>query len=59
MFSVVHLFLLQDQVMGLLGDIFSFNKSRYTVVGELASDIFTHIKTRVDNISEKLSVPPG
>lgn len=57
-FLIVH-FSLQDQVMGLLGDIFSFNKSRYTVVGELASDIFTHIKTRVDNISEKLSVPPG
>lgn len=49
----------RDQVMGLLQDIFSFNKSRYTVVGELASDIFTHIKTRVDYITEKLSVPPG
>ncbi|KAE8747756.1 hypothetical protein FOCC_FOCC005579 [Frankliniella occidentalis] len=49
----------RDQVMGLLQDIFSFNKSRYTVVGELASDIFTHIKTRVDNISEKLSMTPG
>lgn len=45
--------------MSLLQDIFSFNKSRYTVVGELASDIFTHIKTRVDYITEKLSVPTG
>ncbi|KAJ1519846.1 hypothetical protein ONE63_004090 [Megalurothrips usitatus] len=41
----------RDQVMSLLQDIFSFQKSRYTVVGELASDIFTHLKTRVDNIT--------
>jgi len=51
--EVCHFF--RDQVMGLLDDMFSFSKCRYTVVGELASDIFQHMKRRVDNISEKLS----
>lgn len=41
--------------MGFLMDIFSFQKSRYTNVEELAADILTHIKIRVDNISKKLT----
>lgn len=41
--------------MGFLTDIFSFQKTRYTSVEELASDLLSNIKTRVDNITHKLS----
>lgn len=41
--------------MGFLQDAFSFQKSRYTTVEELSEDIFNHIKSRVDNLSRKLS----
>ncbi|XP_067002521.1 mitoguardin [Anabrus simplex] len=45
----------KDQVMGFLMDIFSFNKTRYTTVEELAEDVFQHVKVRVDSISQKMA----
>ncbi|KAG8284582.1 mitochondrial fusion [Homalodisca vitripennis] len=45
----------REQVMGFLTDAFSFQKTRYTTVEELAEDVFSHIKLRVNNISRRLS----
>lgn len=45
----------KDQMMGFLSDIFSFQKSRYTSVEELAEDILQHMKRRVDAVSQKMS----
>ncbi|KAF6214814.1 hypothetical protein GE061_009557 [Apolygus lucorum] len=44
----------KDQVMGYLVDIFSFQRSRFTTVEELAEDIVKHTKDRVDNLGLKL-----
>lgn len=41
--------------MAFLVDIFSFQKTRFTVVEELAEDIFEHVQFRISNISRKLS----
>lgn len=49
------LLLFQDQVLGFLMDIFSFHKSNYTTVEALAGDILYHVKTRVENLTIKLS----
>uniref|UniRef100_A0A023F390 Mitoguardin n=1 Tax=Triatoma infestans TaxID=30076 RepID=A0A023F390_TRIIF len=45
------------EVMGFLMDIFSFQKSRFTTIEELAEDILKHSNTRVENLSSKLSKP--
>lgn len=45
----------KEQVMGFLMDIFSFQKSRYTNVEELAADVLSHVRIRVDNIGRKLT----
>ncbi|XKL68352.1 hypothetical protein PGB90_003843 [Kerria lacca] len=45
----------KEQVMGFLGDIFSFRCSRYTSVENLAEDIMKHITTRIENTINKLS----
>ncbi|XP_018898192.2 mitoguardin [Bemisia tabaci] len=44
----------KEQVLELLQDVFSFQKSRYSSVEELSEDIMGHIKLRVENISCKL-----
>lgn len=45
------------QVMGFVVDIFSFQKCHYTNVEELAVDLLTHLKSRVEAVSQKVSVP--
>lgn len=45
----------QEQVMGFLQDAFSFQKTKYTTVEHLSTDIFSHIKVRVDNLNRRLS----
>ncbi|GLH10188.1 Mitoguardin [Gryllus bimaculatus] len=50
---VCHYF--KDQMMAFLADIFSFQKSRYTSVEELAEDILQHMKNRVEAVSQKMS----
>lgn len=47
----------QLEVMGFLMDIFSFQKSRFTTVEELAEDILKHSNRRVENLCSKLSKP--
>lgn len=49
-------FILQDQVMGFLLDIFSFQKCHYTTVDALAQDLLSHLKSRVEAVSHKVSV---
>jgi hypothetical protein len=49
-------FILQDQVMGFLLDIFSFQKCHYTNVDELAQDLLSHLKSRVEAVSQKVSI---
>lgn len=44
----------KDQVLGLLSDIFSFNKCRYTNVDELSTDVLARFRERVENISKRL-----
>lgn len=44
----------RDQVIGLLVDMFNFNKSRFTSIEELSGDILGHFKQRVNNISQRL-----
>lgn len=41
--------------MGFLMDIFSFQKSRYSVVEELAEDMLKHVEVRLNNITQKLT----
>ncbi|KAL0273670.1 UNVERIFIED_CONTAM: hypothetical protein PYX00_006295 [Menopon gallinae] len=45
----------KNQVMAFLTDIFSFQKTRYTVVEDLSADIVKHIHSRINNITQKLS----
>lgn len=40
--------------MGYLIDVFSFKKSHYTTVEELAEDVLAHTKERVDNLCTRL-----
>lgn len=44
----------KNQVMAFLVDIFSFQKTRYTIVEELAEDILKHVQFRINNITQKL-----
>ncbi|CAG9864491.1 unnamed protein product [Phyllotreta striolata] len=46
----------KDQVVGFLVDIFSFHKCKYTTVEKLAEDVFALLKTRVENVCQRLSV---
>jgi hypothetical protein len=43
--------------MGFLVDIFSFQKCHYTSVEELAVDLLAHLKSRVEAVSQKVSIP--
>ncbi|KAK9885188.1 hypothetical protein WA026_010695 [Henosepilachna vigintioctopunctata] len=45
----------KEQVMEFLRDIFSFQKCKYVTVDDLAEDVIRNIKTRVNNICERLS----
>ncbi|KAJ9574967.1 hypothetical protein L9F63_007857, partial [Diploptera punctata] len=47
----------KSQVMGFLVDIFSFQKSHYTTVEELAEDLTKHLKARTEALSHKVSAP--
>jgi hypothetical protein len=47
----------QDQVMGFLRDIFSFQKCHYISVEELAQDLLSHLKLRAEAVSQKVSIP--
>jgi hypothetical protein len=47
----------QDQVMGFLRDIFSFQKCHYTSVDDLAPDLINHLKLRAEAVSQKVSIP--
>ncbi|XP_063705311.1 mitoguardin [Culicoides brevitarsis] len=51
--EVCHYF--RDQMVDFLKDLYNFQKVRYTTVEDLASDIFTLMKQRVDNIGVKFS----
>jgi len=42
--------------MGFLLDIFSFQKCHYTTVDELAQDLLSHLKSRVEAVSHKVSI---
>lgn len=42
--------------MGFLLDIFSFHKCHYTNVDELAQDLLRHLKSRVETVSQKVSI---
>ncbi|XP_034950917.1 mitoguardin [Chelonus insularis] len=46
----------RDQVIEFLVDIFNFFKVRYTNVDELAEDIWREMKTRVENINQRLAL---
>lgn len=45
----------KEQVMGFLIDIFNFHKCRYGSIDELATDVFNQLKTRVNNLCQRLS----
>lgn len=45
----------RDQTLGFIGDIFNFQKCRYTTVEELSADIYEQMKLRVNNIGVKFS----
>ncbi|CAK1550116.1 unnamed protein product [Leptosia nina] len=45
----------QSEIVGFISDLFSFQKSRYTTVDDLASDIMNHARTRAASITDKLS----
>ncbi|KAL4712970.1 hypothetical protein ACJJTC_012040 [Scirpophaga incertulas] len=45
----------QSEIVGFISDLFSFQKSRYTTLEDLAVDILQHAKSRAANITEKLS----
>ncbi|KAL3274460.1 hypothetical protein HHI36_015847 [Cryptolaemus montrouzieri] len=46
----------KEQVMEFLIDIFNFQKCKYVTVEDLAEDVVKNIKSRVNNICERLSV---
>nr|CAD7414975.1 unnamed protein product [Timema poppensis] len=50
--DICHFF--RDQVTGLLVDMFSFQKCRYSTVPELSQDILQLMKNRADGIGHKL-----
>ncbi|XP_068621439.1 mitoguardin [Battus philenor] len=45
----------QNEVVGYITDLFSFQKCRYTTVEDLAEDIMQHARSRAANITDKLS----
>ncbi|KPJ12734.1 Protein FAM73B [Papilio machaon] len=45
----------QTEVVGFITDLFSFSKCRYTNVDDLAEDVMQHARSRVANITDKLS----
>ncbi|KAI8428127.1 hypothetical protein MSG28_002387 [Choristoneura fumiferana] len=45
----------QAETVGFITDIFSFQRSRYTTVDDLAADIMMHARTRAANITGKLA----
>ncbi|XP_049830433.1 mitoguardin [Schistocerca gregaria] len=46
----------KDHVVGFLVDIFSFQKSRFTTVEELAEDVLKYAKGRAESLSLKMSL---
>ena len=46
----------REQIIDFLIDIFNFFKVRYTNVDNLAEDILREMKTRVENINQRLSL---
>ncbi|XP_066155318.1 mitoguardin [Euwallacea fornicatus] len=46
----------KDQFMGFLSDIFSFQKCRFVTVSDLSGDVQKHLRVRVENICQRLSV---
>jgi len=48
------IFYFQNQVMGFLMDIFSFQKTRYTLLEDLTEDLHRHLEFRLDNIAHRL-----
>lgn len=49
-------YLFQDQIVGLLQELFSFTSVRYTTVEEMATDVMTLTKERFDTISQRLAL---
>ncbi|XP_028166769.1 mitoguardin [Ostrinia nubilalis] len=45
----------QSEIVGFITDIFSFQKSRYTNIEDLAIDIMQHARSRAANITDKLA----
>ncbi|CAG4998113.1 unnamed protein product [Parnassius apollo] len=45
----------QNEVVGFITDLFSFQKCRYTNAEDLAEDIMQHARSRAANITDKLS----
>lgn len=45
----------KEQMVGFMIDMYNFQKMRYTTVEELAEDILSNMKMRVNNISVKFS----
>ncbi|CAG9831396.1 unnamed protein product [Diabrotica balteata] len=46
----------KDQVIDFLVDIFNFHKCKYTSVEDLSKDVFVHLRIRVENVCQRLSV---
>lgn len=46
----------KEQVMGFLSDIFSFQKCRFVTVDDLAVDVHSNLRVRIDNICQRLCV---
>ncbi|KAH8344579.1 hypothetical protein KR067_000239 [Drosophila pandora] len=51
--DICHYF--REQLLAFLGDIFSFQKSRFTTIEEFSQDVLQHMQTRVNNIGVKFS----
>ncbi|GBP31191.1 Mitoguardin [Eumeta japonica] len=50
--DVCHTF--QAEIVGFIKDLFSFQRSRYTTVDDLAADALHHARVRLTNITDKL-----
>lgn len=49
-------FLFQDQITGLLQDLFSFNAVHYTIEEELAADVLNLTKERFQAITQRFAL---
>jgi len=49
---------LQEVVLGVITDMFSFEKARYTTVNHLSEDILKIAKSHIDVILNKLTEDP-